>query len=188
MADAYLIPRKTTQASQRENAPLNRYCDVLPYDHNRIKLEKPIKERDYINASLVKVDLIDQAYILTQGPLASTVAHFWSMVWQEKSKAIVMLNKVIECNEIKCHKYWPDANDSEFTFEGPNYNLKVKYVSEIASQFYTVRNLILIDNQVQHFFIFSFLLLIQFIVLMLILILTDGRTTNCTSFSLSILA
>lgn len=32
----------------------------------------------------------------SQGPLPNTCCHFWLMVWQQKSKAIVMLNRVIE--------------------------------------------------------------------------------------------
>ena len=32
-------------------------------------------------------------YILTQGPLHTTACHFWQMVWEQNSLAIVMLNK-----------------------------------------------------------------------------------------------
>jgi protein tyrosine phosphatase len=32
------------------------------------------------------------------------------MVWQEKSRAIVMLNRVIEKNAIKCHQYFPEES------------------------------------------------------------------------------
>ena len=32
-------------------------------------------------------------YILTQGPLHSTACHFWQMVWEQNTLAIVMLNK-----------------------------------------------------------------------------------------------
>jgi protein tyrosine phosphatase len=34
------------------------------------------------------------------------------MVWQEKSRAIVMLNRVIEKNAIKCHQYFPEEKES----------------------------------------------------------------------------
>ena len=40
-------------AKAQRNKNLNRYRDVLPYDHSRIKLQNT--ENDYINASLVKV-------------------------------------------------------------------------------------------------------------------------------------
>jgi protein tyrosine phosphatase len=42
------------EASKAENRDLNRYRDVYPYDHSRVKLES-CAETDYINASLVKV-------------------------------------------------------------------------------------------------------------------------------------
>ena len=44
----------TIEASKAENRDLNRYRDVYPYDHSRVKLES-CEETDYINASLVKV-------------------------------------------------------------------------------------------------------------------------------------
>lgn len=43
-----------SEARSAINRPLNRYRDVLPYDHSRIILEHPTT--DYINASLVKVN------------------------------------------------------------------------------------------------------------------------------------
>jgi len=44
-------------------------------------------------------------YILTQGALPQTSGHFWLMVWEQKSKAILMLNKVIEKNQVR-HLYY----------------------------------------------------------------------------------
>lgn len=50
----------------------------------------------------------DRRYILTQGPLSDTVGHFWMMIWEQNSKAILMLNKLVEKMQIKCHRYWPE--------------------------------------------------------------------------------
>ena len=33
---------------------------------------------------------------MTQGPLVSTVDAFWSMVWQQNSRVIVMIAKTVE--------------------------------------------------------------------------------------------
>ena len=44
----------TSDANKPENSFLNRYRDVKPYDHSRVKLETH-HDTDYINASLVKV-------------------------------------------------------------------------------------------------------------------------------------
>lgn len=31
-----------------------------------------------------------------QGPLPNTCGHFWEMVWEQKSRGVVMLNRVME--------------------------------------------------------------------------------------------
>lgn len=35
-------------------------------------------------------------YVVTQGPLVSTVDMFWDMVWQQDSRVIVMVGKTVE--------------------------------------------------------------------------------------------
>ncbi|KAK1875052.1 Tyrosine-protein phosphatase non-receptor type 2, partial [Dissostichus eleginoides] len=81
-------------AKYPENRNRNRYRDVSPFDHSRVKLEST--DNDYINASLVVMEEAQRSYILTQGPLRNTCGHFWLMIWEQKTKAIVMLNRVIE--------------------------------------------------------------------------------------------
>ncbi|XP_014252274.1 tyrosine-protein phosphatase non-receptor type 2-like isoform X2 [Cimex lectularius] len=95
----------TSAAIKKKNAAFNRYRDVNPYDHSRIVLQRGTC--DYINANLVKVPKANRKYILTQGPLQRTVGHFWLMVWEQKSRGIVMLNRILENNQKKCHLYWP---------------------------------------------------------------------------------
>ncbi|XP_068090800.1 tyrosine-protein phosphatase non-receptor type 2 [Hyperolius riggenbachi] len=121
-------------AKNQENKNRNRYRDVNPYDHSRVKLQNV--ENDYINASLVVVEEAQRNYILTQGPLPNTCCHFWLMVWQQKSKAIVMLNRVIEKDAVKCAQYWPTPEDEVLLFES---GLCVKLVSENVKANYTVR-------------------------------------------------
>lgn len=87
----------------------HRYRDVNPYDHSRIVLKRQNIDTDYINANLVKLERAKRQYILCQGPLEHTVGHFWLMVWEQQSKAILMLNKIVEKKQIKCHPYWPKA-------------------------------------------------------------------------------
>ena len=48
----------TADANKPENSFLNRYRDVKPYDHTRVKLETH-HDTDYINASLVRVSTLD---------------------------------------------------------------------------------------------------------------------------------
>ena len=88
----------------------NRYDDVVPYYHARVKLSDP--KNDYINASLVKVEEAGRRYILTQGPMDNTITHFWQMVWEQESIGIVMLCKCEEDGETLSAPYWPKEGAS----------------------------------------------------------------------------
>lgn len=134
------------EAKKAENKNLNRYRDVSPYDHSRVKLQHG--EKDYINASRLEVPEAHRAYILTQGPLPNTTGHFWQMVWEQNCKAVLMLNKVIEKNAIKCHQYWPlgaQNADGDQLMELKTVGLRVEFVSEDELNNYTIRHLRLTD-------------------------------------------
>lgn len=94
-------------SQEAKNHKLNRYMDVNPYDHSRIKLRHG--DTDYINANLVKMPNANRKYILTQGPLRNTVSHFWTMVWEQNSQAILMLNKIIEKNQVCNFKHFANG-------------------------------------------------------------------------------
>ncbi|XP_065080738.1 tyrosine-protein phosphatase non-receptor type 61F isoform X1 [Ochlerotatus camptorhynchus] len=116
----------TNESKKLDNRRLNRYRDVSPYDHSRIVLKRG--ETDYINANLVKMEQADRKYILCQGPLPLTVGHFWLMVWDYNSRAILMLNKLIEKKQIKCHLYWPEKIGEEHKLDLPDVQLAIEYV------------------------------------------------------------
>ncbi|XP_045168487.2 receptor-type tyrosine-protein phosphatase N2-like isoform X2 [Mercenaria mercenaria] len=104
-------PCSTKVGEDNGNARKNRYADVLPYDHSRVVLttNTNVSGADYINASTITDhDPRNPAYVATQGPLPHTVADFWQMVWEQGSVVIVMLTKLTENGEAKCHRYWPD--------------------------------------------------------------------------------
>lgn len=127
-----------------QNLPLNRYLNVLPYDRSRIKLVRCADETDYINANLVSVPKAARQYILTQGPLPETLPHFWLMIWEQKSRVIVMLNKCVELGDIvKCEQYWPDKPKSNLEFEDQGLEVILEKV-EIKKHF-TIRHLMLKD-------------------------------------------
>lgn len=48
----------TSEAKKKNNMNLNRYRDVIPYDHSRIVLKRGPCE--YINANLVKVIMLSK--------------------------------------------------------------------------------------------------------------------------------
>ncbi|KFV86044.1 Tyrosine-protein phosphatase non-receptor type 1, partial [Struthio camelus australis] len=124
-------------AKHPRNKNRNRYRDVSPFDHSRIKLIQG--DNDYINASLIKMEEAQRSYILTQGPLPNTCGHFWEMVWEQKSRGVVMLNRVMEKGSIKCAQYWPQKEEKEMFFE--DTNLKLTLISEDIKSYYTVRQL-----------------------------------------------
>lgn len=117
------------------NRNLNRYRDVSPYDHSRVKLEN--SENDYINASLVMVEEAQRTYILSQGPLRNTCGHFWLMIWEQCTKAVIMLNRVIEKGSEKCAQYWPTAEELQMSFTDTGF--VVRLLSEEDQSYYTIR-------------------------------------------------
>ncbi|XP_014813543.1 PREDICTED: FERM and PDZ domain-containing protein 2 [Calidris pugnax] len=96
-----------TTGKAPENQDKNRYRDVLPYDETRVPLGE---QKGYINASYVRMDVGEEEhfYIVTQGPLPSTTADFWQMVWESESDVIAMMTKEVELGQVKCHRYWPE--------------------------------------------------------------------------------
>lgn len=48
------------------------------------------------------------AYVAAQGPLPSTLAHFWQMIWEQGAVVIVALCRLQENGEVACARYWPE--------------------------------------------------------------------------------
>lgn len=100
-----------TEALNRENITKNRFKKIYPYDANRVILMSSggSYSGDYINASYIQGVYKEDAYIAAQGPFTEqTVVDFWRMVWQVKSRRIVMLTCLTEDSKEKCMRYWPD--------------------------------------------------------------------------------
>ncbi|XP_066512005.1 receptor-type tyrosine-protein phosphatase N2-like [Hoplias malabaricus] len=113
---AYQAEPNTCSIGQRDcNIKKNRVSTVIPYDHSRIclKVENSQGNSDYINASpIMDHDPRNPAYIATQGPLPSTVADFWQMVWESGCVVIVMLTPLTESGVKQCYHYWPDEGSN----------------------------------------------------------------------------
>lgn len=95
-----------------QNRSKNRFTNILPYDHSRVKLIQCDEDdgSDYINSSYIPGFNSRREFIAAQGPLPSTRDHFWKMVWEQGCTAIVALTKCVEKGRDKCHQYWPDIN------------------------------------------------------------------------------
>lgn len=98
----------------------NRYKNIWPYEHTRIRLGEGPSRRsgtDYVNASMISFrsdgapeglessKIGKRKYIATQGPLTSTFEDFWSVVGEEDVGLIVMITRRHEAGREKCADY-----------------------------------------------------------------------------------
>lgn len=123
---SYGTPRpdgaKHIQIAGIEKGSKNRYNNIFPYDHTRVKLQDiPQGSCDYINANHVKAQYSNRHYIATQAPIPATFNDFWKVVWEQDVRVIVMLTAESEGGQVKSHNYW---NSGEY---GP---FKLKELSE----------------------------------------------------------
>ncbi|XP_059175295.1 tyrosine-protein phosphatase 10D-like [Physella acuta] len=127
-----------TAAEFPPNRPKNRFTNILPYDHSRVKLLPTDDEEgsDYINANYMPGYNSKREYIATQGPLPSTRDDFWRMIWEQNCRNIVMLTRCQEKGREKSDHYWP--NDSEAKFYG---DLQVVILNETHMPDWTVTEL-----------------------------------------------
>ncbi|XP_044068650.1 tyrosine-protein phosphatase non-receptor type 22 isoform X2 [Siniperca chuatsi] len=93
-------------AEKQDNIKKNRYKDIVPFDHSRVKLTLTTakNDTDYINASFIKGVSGSRAYIATQGPLPHTVLDFLRMLWEYNIMK-------------KCERYWPQKQEQPFVCE-----------------------------------------------------------------------
>jgi protein tyrosine phosphatase len=92
----------TFEALKPENAPRNRYTNVLPWDSTRVVLRGG--SSSYINANHVKCSA--SHFIATQGPLLSTCNDFFLMLQQQGVHLVVALGPAQEMGRVKFHPYW----------------------------------------------------------------------------------
>lgn len=127
-------------ALKATEADLNRYSDVLPYEHSRIKVHGTAQVQlgtevdDYMNASLIECsDPVTGSawqYIAAQGPLPQTADAFWQMVVEQKARSIVMLTDLIENKRRKCHPYFALKAGSTFK-AGPTVQVRTVSTDEL---------------------------------------------------------
>ncbi|KAL2104355.1 hypothetical protein ACEWY4_001223 [Coilia grayii] len=106
-------------AEKQENVKKNRYKDIVPFDHSRVRLTLNVSntDSDYINASFIKGVSGQKAYIATQGPLSHTVLDLWRMLWQYEVQVVVIACREFEMGRKKCERYWPATTEDVFVCE-----------------------------------------------------------------------
>ncbi|TKR92697.1 hypothetical protein L596_007300 [Steinernema carpocapsae] len=132
----------TSISNLEQNIEKNRYLDVRPFDHCRVTLGDDA-EHDYINASPVEVPEVKRSYILAQGPLATTSADFWQMVFAKNTKLIIMLNNIVEQYMVKCHRYFPCQDEPAIYAIDPSSDrrFRCKLVSESDQGDFIIREI-----------------------------------------------
>ncbi|KAM9285287.1 FERM and PDZ domain-containing protein 2 [Morus bassanus] len=127
-----------------ENQDKNRYRDILPYDKTRV----PLGEKNgYINASYIRMQVGEEEhfYIITQGPLPSTTADFWQMVWENESDVIAMMTKEVEQGQVKCHQYWPEPPHDSIDLA--NFHLRLDNYQIV--EYFIIRTIEMINKQTE---------------------------------------
>ncbi|KAI0018880.1 protein-tyrosine phosphatase-like protein [Xylariomycetidae sp. FL0641] len=99
-----------------ETKILDRYANIQPWANNRVRLQVPEGEVDYINASPIVLesplkpkDRPPHRYIAMQGPKFNTMDHVWRMIAEQLQSpaVIVMLTETHEMGMEKCYSYFP---------------------------------------------------------------------------------
>jgi protein tyrosine phosphatase len=116
---SYGTPRpdrgRQIQVAGIEKGSKNRYNNIFPYDHTRVKLQNvPQGSCDYINANHVKAQFSNRHYIATQAPIPATFNDFWRVVWEQDVRVVVMLTAESEGGQVKSHNYWTPGEYGPF--------------------------------------------------------------------------
>ncbi|KAL5482193.1 hypothetical protein EMCRGX_G022488 [Ephydatia muelleri] len=125
-----------------ERSSKDRYTNILPYLHSRVKLTQGPGLDDYINASYIDGYNQKDRYIAAQGPMKNTLEDFWRMVWECSVDMIVMLTKCCENGQSKCEQYW--AGKVGGAFETGLFSIVT--ASFVHMLDYEIRTLVLTNN------------------------------------------
>lgn len=102
---------------------MDRYNNIKPWNHNRVRLQVPENQFDYVNASTIEVPSASDPtqdslrYIAMQGPTEPSFDYVWRMISEQcqSPTVIIQLTSMIENGAIKCHPYFPyDEDDNEW--------------------------------------------------------------------------
>ncbi|GKU00413.1 tyrosine phosphatase 2 [Fusarium langsethiae] len=108
------------QIDAQEKGVMDRYINIKPWNHNRVKLQVPEEELDYVNASEITVPSPSDPnkeplrYIAMQGPTLPSIDYVWRMIAEQMSSpaVIVQLTTMAEGGVVKCHQYFPDDQEN----------------------------------------------------------------------------
>ena len=96
---------------------LDHLVPPVPFDDNYVALKSTSfqgpSETNYVNASRIKFNDLEQTFIACQAPLPGSFNHFWQMVIEEEVEMIVMVTQLVEAKKVNCLLYTsPSPRDS----------------------------------------------------------------------------
>jgi protein-tyrosine phosphatase len=105
----------TYHLTDMSKGPMDRYSNIKPWSHNRVKLRVPPAELDYVNASAITLEPLGNKnrtplrYIAMQGPTPPSVPFVWRMFAEQLTSpmVIVQLTDMVEGGMVKCFPYLP---------------------------------------------------------------------------------
>lgn len=94
---------------------MDRYVNIKPWNHNRVKLMVDDEQLGYVNASHINMTSPSDKssrplrYIAMQGPTEPSVPYVWRMIAEqtESPSVIVQLTSNTEAGAVKCNQYFP---------------------------------------------------------------------------------
>ncbi|CAH2098481.1 unnamed protein product [Euphydryas editha] len=117
------------------NNNLNRSQQHPCWDVTRVVLSQTNNGTDYINASYVCGFDQLRKFIATEHPMENNVDNFWTMVWQENTRVIVMLTSAEEESDPSHIRYFPYNQDdtiiSDFIVKKDEIDSNSKYTETI---------------------------------------------------------
>ncbi|KAK4541134.1 hypothetical protein LTR36_008208 [Oleoguttula mirabilis] len=126
-----LDEKEKTTIAGIEKGNKNRYNNIWPFEHSRVKLQGvPKTGCDYFNANYIQAAWSNKRYISTQAPIPATFNDFWNVVWQQDVRVVVMLTAEKEGAQVKAHNYWDQKH------YGPLY---LEFLSEKRASLETAR-------------------------------------------------
>ncbi|PKS11232.1 hypothetical protein jhhlp_002993 [Lomentospora prolificans] len=138
---------------------MDRYYNVKPWSHNRVKLLVAEGALDYVNASPIvlesssDLDLPPLRYIAMQGPTPQSIDYVWRMVAEQlgTTAVIVQLTNMVENGAQKCFPYFPQPeveltwklNEKDVWQDGWTADLTFKEMKTLADGDIEVTKMIL---------------------------------------------
>ena len=130
---------------------INRHNDILPYKYNAVPLDLNISEKNidnYINASYINDPIRKETklFIATQGPLKETIPSFWKMIYNHKTKLVIMLSSSLEEIDGRSAIYWPKEKENPLNFQENNLCIKLISEDEIIPNSLIIKKFLINDD------------------------------------------